>query len=59
MVKKNARVSDETFDELLAEQGMLGTCEERAIKEIITDQRTEDLLLRRHEAPSRRMKRPH
>jgi hypothetical protein len=35
MAKKNdARVSEETFDEFLAEQGMLGTCEERAIEEI-------------------------
>jgi hypothetical protein len=38
MAKKNARVSKETFDEFLAEQGMLGTCEERAIKEIIAEQ---------------------
>jgi hypothetical protein len=30
MAKKNkARVSEETFDAFLAEQGMLGTCEER------------------------------
>jgi antitoxin HicB len=36
--KKKARVSEETFDEFLAEQGMLGTCEERAIKEIIAEQ---------------------
>ncbi len=35
---KKARVSKETFDEFLAEQGMLGTCEERAIKEIIAEQ---------------------
>jgi antitoxin HicB len=41
MVKKKARVSKETFDELLAEQGMLGTCEERAIKEIIAEQLAE------------------
>ena len=39
--KKKARVSDETFDEFLAEQGMLGTCEERAIKEIIAEQLAE------------------
>ncbi|MBI5318358.1 Fis family transcriptional regulator [Bradyrhizobium sp.] len=38
MVRKKARVSKETFDEFLAEQGMLGTCEERAIKEIIAEQ---------------------
>ena len=42
MVKKNkARVSEETFDKFLAEQGMLGTCEERAIKEIIAEQLAE------------------
>ena len=42
MVKKNkARVSEETFDEFLAEQGMLGACEERAIKEIIAEQLAE------------------
>jgi antitoxin HicB len=39
--KKKARVSKETFDEFLAEQGMLGTCEERAIKEIIAEQLAE------------------
>lgn len=38
MAKKRARVSKETFDEFLAEQGVLGTCEERAIKEIIAEQ---------------------
>lgn len=38
MAKKKARVSKETFDEFLAEQGMLGACEERAIKEIIAEQ---------------------
>jgi antitoxin HicB len=36
--KKKARVGEETFDDFLAEQGMLGTCEERAIKEIIAEQ---------------------
>ena len=42
MVKKRkARVSEETFDEFLSEQGMLGTCEERAIKEIIAEQLAE------------------
>jgi len=40
-VKKKARVSDEKFDEFLAEQGVLGTCEERAIKEIIAEQLAE------------------
>jgi antitoxin HicB len=39
--KKKARVSEETFDGFLAEQGMLGTCEERAIKEIIAEQLAE------------------
>jgi len=59
MVKKNkARVSEETFDKFLAEQGMLGTCEERAIKEIIAEQVAEDLILKRREAPSRKMKPP-
>jgi len=38
MKKKKARLSEETFDEFLSEQGMLGTCEERAIKEIIAEQ---------------------
>ena len=41
VMKKKARLSDETFDEFLAEQGMLGTCEERAIKEIIAEQLAE------------------
>jgi antitoxin HicB len=42
MVKKvKARVSEETFDEFLAQQGMLGTSEDRAIKEIIATQLTE------------------
>jgi antitoxin HicB len=39
--KKKARVSHETFDEFVAEQGMLGACEERAIKEIIAEQLAE------------------
>jgi hypothetical protein len=41
MTKRKARVSDETFDEFLAEQGILGACEERAIKELIAEQLTE------------------
>ena len=41
MVKKKARLSEETFDEFLSDQGMLGTCEERAIKEIIAEQLAE------------------
>jgi len=39
--RKKASVSKETFDEFLAEQGVLGTCEERAIKEIIAEQLAE------------------
>lgn len=35
------RVSEETFDEFLAEQGMLETCEDHAIKEIIAAQLVE------------------
>ena len=41
MKKKRASVSKETFDEFLAEQGVLGTCEERAIKEVIAEQLAE------------------
>ena len=42
MVKKRkASVSKETFDEFLAEQGVLGTCEEGAINEIIAEQLAE------------------
>jgi antitoxin HicB len=42
MVKKaRARVSEQTFDEFLANQGMLGACEERAIKEVIAAQLAE------------------
>lgn len=41
MAKRKARVSEETFDEFLAGQGMLGACEERAIKELIAEQLTE------------------
>ncbi len=35
---RKARVSEETFDEFLASQGMLETCEDHAIKEIIAEQ---------------------
>jgi len=35
---KRGSVSDETFDDFLAEQGMLETCEDHAIKEMIADQ---------------------
>ena len=31
-------MSDETFDDFLAEQGLLQACENHAIKEIIADQ---------------------
>jgi DNA-binding phage protein len=41
MAKRKAGVSEETFDEFLAEQGILGACEERAIKELIAEQLTE------------------
>ena len=42
MVKKRkGRVSEETFDEFLAQQAMLGTCEDRALKEIIAAQLAE------------------
>jgi hypothetical protein len=33
-----ASVSAETFDDFLAEQGLLGACEDHAIKEIIAEQ---------------------
>ena len=36
--KKKASVSKETFDDFLAEQGVIGAYEERAIKEIIAEQ---------------------
>ena len=35
---KKGSVSKETFDEFLAEQGMLDACEDHAIKEIIAEQ---------------------
>jgi hypothetical protein len=41
MASRKARVSKETFDDFLAEQGMLGACEERAIKEVIAEQLAE------------------
>lgn len=34
----SARVSDETFNDFLGQQGLLAACEEDAIKEIIADQ---------------------
>jgi antitoxin HicB len=36
--KKKGTVSKETFDEFLAEQGMLEACEDHAIKELIAEQ---------------------
>ncbi len=41
MAKRKSRVSDETFDEFLAQQGILGACGERGIKEIIAEQLAE------------------
>lgn len=35
---KKISVSDETFDDFLAEQGLLQSCEDHAIKEIIAEQ---------------------
>lgn len=37
MTDNKGRVSEETLDEFLADQGMLADCEERALKEIIAD----------------------
>lgn len=36
--KQKAGVSEETFDEFLAEQGMLAACEDHAVKELIAEQ---------------------
>jgi hypothetical protein len=36
--KRKSSVSKETFDDLLAEQGMLEACEDHAIKELIAEQ---------------------
>jgi hypothetical protein len=38
MTERKAGISAETFDEFLNDEGMLDTCEERALKEIIADQ---------------------
>ena len=35
---ERAKVSDETFDEFLADESLLPECEENAIEEIIADQ---------------------
>ena len=36
--RKKGKVSAETFDDFLAEQGLLEACEDHAIKEIIAEQ---------------------
>jgi hypothetical protein len=36
--KRKSSVSQETFDDFLAGQGMLETCEDRAITELIAEQ---------------------
>ncbi len=36
--QNKGRVSEETFDDFLEEEGMLGSCEDRAIKEILAEQ---------------------
>ena len=36
--KRKASVSNETFDEFLAEQGILEACEDHAVKELIAEQ---------------------
>ena len=42
-VHEKGSVSDETFDDFLAEQGLLQACENHAIKEIIADQLAADM----------------
>ena len=41
MIENKNYISDETFDEFLASQGMLEVCEDHAIKEIIAEQLAE------------------
>ncbi len=36
--KRKSGVSEETFDEFLAEQGILAACEDHAVKELIAEQ---------------------
>ncbi len=36
--RKKGKVSEETFDDFLAEQGLLEACEDHAIKELIAEQ---------------------
>ena len=38
MTKKNAHISEESFDDFLEEQGLLAEAEEAALKQIIADQ---------------------
>ncbi len=38
MTSKKGRISTETFDDFLAEQGLLAAAEERALKDIIAEQ---------------------
>ncbi len=38
MTRKTGRISQETFDDFLAEQNLLASAEERALKEIIAEQ---------------------
>lgn len=45
MIESKSRVSDETFDEFLASQGILEVCEDHAIKEIIAEQLVEAMQL--------------
>jgi antitoxin HicB len=40
---RKASVSDETFDDFLASQGLLAECEDRAVKEIIAEQLAEEM----------------
>ena len=47
MAKRKARVSDETFDEFLAQQRILGACEQRAIQEITAEQLAEAVIVPR------------
>lgn len=36
--KRKARVSEETFDEFLAGQGLLEACQDHAVKELVAEQ---------------------
>ena len=38
MTRKKGRISEESFDDFLAEQGLLAAAEERALKELIAEQ---------------------